>query len=148
MRNRCDQRLLDLNEIHIALHPIKIRPCIRPVRVQARVSVAQPNRRFTPLHVKGLPVKLLDGDMGLASQPFLVSVKESKTTSDVIEDGILCVNPFGTLGAGDQSNAVYVGSKRTCPRRLAGARPAVQDQRLNPSTCLVSMSHIPTPMCK
>lgn len=140
MRNRRDKRVSNFNEIHIALHPLKIRFSVQRVRVQARVRVANPNCRLTPLHVKGLPVKLLNGDMWLSSQPLFVSMKESKTTSDVVEDGILCVSPFGTLGAGDQSNAVYVGSKRTGPRSFARARPSEQDQRLNPMTCLVSMS--------
>lgn len=122
MRNRLDKRVCNFNEIHIPLHPFKIRFGVQRVRVQARVSVANPNCRLPPLHVKGLPVKLLDGDMGLGTQPFLVSVKESKTTPDVVEDGILCVSPFGTLGAGDKSNAVYVGSQRTGPRSFARTR--------------------------
>jgi len=62
--------------------------------------------------------------MRLSTEPLLVSVKESKTTSDVVEDGILCVNPLGTLGAGDQSNAVYVTSEGPGPRSFARARPS------------------------
>lgn len=122
MRNRLDKRGCNFNELHISFHPLKVRFRIQRIRVQAGIRVANPNCRLTPLHVKGLPVKLLYGDMGLGSQPFLVSVKESKTTSDVVEDGILCVSPFGTLGAGDQSNAVYVGSQRTGPRSFARTR--------------------------
>lgn len=140
MRNRLDKRGCNFNEIHIPLHPLKIRLCIKRIRVQARVRVANPNCRLTPLHVKGLPVKLLDGYMRLSTEPLLVSMKESKTASDVVEHGILCVSPFGTLGAGDQPNAVYVGSKRTGPRSFARAGPSEKDQRFNPMTCLVSMS--------
>jgi len=132
MRNRLDKRGCNFNEIHIPLHPLKIGLSVERVSVQPRVRVANPNRRLSPLHVEGLPVKLLDGYMRLSTEPLLVSMKESKSTADVVEDGISCVSPFGTLGAGDQSNAVYVGPKRTCPRRLAGTGPPVQDQRLNP----------------
>lgn len=122
MRNRRDKRAFNFNEIHIFFHPLKVRSSVGRVRVLTRILVAQPDRRFTPLHVIGLPVKLLDGYMGLATQPFLVSVKESKTTPDVVEDGILCVRPAGTFGAGDQSDTVYVGSERTGPRSLARER--------------------------
>ena len=125
MRNRLDKRGSNFNENRITFHPLKIRPIARTVWFQARVRVANPNCWLTPLHVVGLPVKLLDGYMRLSTEPLLVSVKESKTTSDVVEDGILCVNPLGTLGAGDQSNAVYVGSKRPGPGRLACAGPPV-----------------------
>jgi len=61
--------------------------------------------------------------MRLSTEPLLVSMKESKTTSDVVEDGILCVNPFGTLGAGDQSNAVNVFPETSRPSGLPGTRP-------------------------
>ena len=108
MRNK---RVSNFNEINVLLHPVKIRPSVWRVCLLAWVLVANPNSGFTPLHVKGLPVKLLNGDMWLTSEPLLVSMKESKTTSDVVEDGISCVSPFGTLGAGDKSNAVYVWSQ-------------------------------------
>lgn len=140
MRNRRDKRVRNFNKVNVSLHPLKVRFGVQRISVQAGIRVANPNCRLTPLHVKGLPVKLLDGYVGLCTQPLFVSVKESKTTADVVEDGILCVSPFGTLGAGDQSNAVYVGSKRTGPRSFARARPSEQDQRFNPMTCLVSMS--------
>lgn len=108
MRNK---RASNFNEINVLLHPVEIGPSVRRVCLLSWVLVAQPNRGFTPLHVKGLPVKLLNGDMWLTTEPLLVSMKESKTTPDVIEHGISCVSPFGTLGAGDKSNAVYVWSQ-------------------------------------
>lgn len=132
MRNRLDKRVFNFNENRIPLHPFKIWPSVGRVSFLAWVSVADPNRGLAPLHVPGFPVQLLDGYMRLSTEPLLVSVKESKTTSDVVEDGILCVNPFGTLGARDQSNAVYVTSKGPGPRSFARAGPSEKDQRFNP----------------
>lgn len=122
MSDRRDKRVRNFNEIHIVLHPVPIRGSVRRVCLQTWIPVANPNRRLVPSHVSGLPVELLDGYMRLSTEPLLVSMKESKTTSDVVEDGISCVNPFGTLGAGDQSHAVYMGSKGTGPRSFARAR--------------------------
>jgi hypothetical protein len=50
-------------------------------------------------------------------------MEETEPSSDVVEDGILCVNPFGTLGAGDQSDAVKVFTETSGPSRLPGTRP-------------------------
>lgn len=97
MRNRRDKRVLDFNEMTIPLHPFPIRRSVRAIGIQTRVRVANPNRRFTPLHVVGLSVKLLDGYMRLSTEPLLVSVKESKTTSDVVEDGVLGVGSLRTF---------------------------------------------------
>ena len=132
MRNRRDKRVRNFNEIHVVFHPVPIRRSVRRVCLQTRIPVANPNRWLAPSHVSGLPVELLDGYMRLRTEPLLVPVKESKTTSDVVEYGISCVKPFGTLGAGDQSHAVYVTPERTGPRSLARAALPPQDQRFNP----------------
>lgn len=81
----------------IPLHPFPIRRSVRAVGIQTRISVADPNSRLTPLHVEGLSVELLDGYMRLSTEPLLVSMKESKTTSDVVEDGVLGVGPLSTF---------------------------------------------------
>lgn len=97
MRNRRDKRLFNFNEMTISLHPFPIRCSVRAVGIQTRIGVADPDRRFTPLHVEGLSVELLDGYMRLSTEPLLVSVKESKTTSDVVEDGVLGVGSLSTF---------------------------------------------------
>jgi len=81
----------------ISFHPFPIRRSVRAVGIQTRIVVADPNRRLTPLHVVGLSVELLDGYMRLSTEPLLVSVKESKTTSDVVEDGVLGVGPLSAF---------------------------------------------------
>lgn len=124
MRNRRDKRVCNFNKNSVPLHPFKIGLSVRAVGIQTRVRVADPNSGLTPLHVERLSVKLLDGYMRLSTEPLLVSMKESKTTSDVVENGIPCVSPFGTLGAGDQSNAVYVTPEGPGPRSLARACPS------------------------
>lgn len=91
MRNRLDKRGVNFNEMTIPFHPFPIRRSVRAVGIETWIGVTDPNRRFTPLHVEGLSVKLLDGYMRLSTEPLLVSVKESKTTSDVVEDGVLGV---------------------------------------------------------
>lgn len=128
-----DQGSSNFNEIHIVLHPFPIRRSVRRVSLQTRILVANPNTRLVPSHVSRFSVEFLDGYMRLSTEPLLIPVKESKTTSDVVEDGILCVNPFGTLGARDQSNAVYVTSKGPGPRSFARAAPSPKDQRFNPN---------------
>lgn len=97
MRNRLDKRGFDFNEMTISLHPFPIRCSVGSIGIQTRIRVANPDRGFTPLHVEGLSVKLLDGYMRLSTEPLLVSVKESKTTSDVVEDGVLGVGSFSAF---------------------------------------------------
>ena len=123
MRNRLDKRVSNFSEMTIPLHPLKVRTRVGRVSVQAGIRVANPNGWLAPLHVVGLPVKLLDGYMRLSTEPLLVPMEKGEAAPDVVEHGILCVSPAGTLGAGDQSNAVYVTAERPGPCRLPRPGP-------------------------